>query len=84
MNKRKAMNILPKPNEMEMITSYQAMRLTWIIVNIIWVGSIVVFLINGNGGFIISTLTLLVAEVIYFITMGILRWRMTRGGEDNE
>lgn len=72
-----------KPDEMEAAISYQATRITWNIVNTLFVlgvfWSLAVEQINP-----ISGLALLLAEAIYFTIKVFLRWRLTRGGKDNE
>ena len=80
---KRTRSIFSKPDEMEMLISYRAMRLTWIVVNAIFVGAAVVFLIN-DGLNPVSVLALIAAESIYFVIKGVLRWQMTRGGEDTE
>lgn len=82
MSKRKT-SMFSKPDEMEMMISYRAMRLTWIVINIIFVGAAVVFLING-GLNPVSVLALVAAEGVYFIIKGIVSWQLTRGGKDTE
>ncbi len=82
MNKRKT-GMFSKPDEMEVMISYRAMRLTWIIINITFIGVAIVFLISG-GLNPLSALALVVAEGVYFIIKGILSWQMTHGGKDTE
>ena len=82
MNKSKT-PIFSKPDEMAMTISYQAMRLTWIVVNIIWIGMVIYYFMDGSLS-PIPLIALIAAEIIYGVIYGILRWRMTRGGADTE
>lgn len=83
MSKRIIDTVFSKPDEMEMAISHQAMRLTWIIVNIIFVVMAVYFFFS-NGQNPIPLLLLVCAEAIYFALKAVMRWRMTKDGADNE
>ncbi len=74
------------PDEMEIAVSYQAMRITWTIVNVVFVGAAIVFLANGGAGGInpISLVLLVAAEIVFFVVKSLLTWKMTRGGVDKE
>ena len=75
--------IFSKPDEMEAKISYQAMRITWITINSLFVVGMTLYFLNG-GNNPISLTMLLAAEIIYFTVKAFLSWRLTRGGEDNE
>lgn len=81
MVKQRKTTLFSKPDEMEAAVSYQAMRLTWIVVNIVFIGAGIMFLMNG-GQNPISLLALVAVEATYFIVKAFLSWRMTRGGAD--
>ena len=76
-------SIFSNPDEMEAKVSYQAMRITWITINSLFVVGMIWFFLNeGNNP--ISLTMLLAAELIYFTVKAFLNWRLTRGGKDNE
>ena len=66
---------------MEKAISYQAMKITWTIVNVAFVVLLIVaLLINTVNP--VSVAFLLVAEAIYLVTQYILRYNMTKGGRE--
>jgi len=83
MSNQKTKSFFSKPDEMDMLISYQAIRITWIIMHVVFVASIVYFLITGDQK-IYYPIILLVAEGIYYTVKAYLKWNMTRGGQDNE
>lgn len=83
MNKANKRTFLSKPDEMEMAISYQAMRITWAAINIIFIILAVIYFING-GFNPVGITALVLAEIIYFIVKSTLSWNMTRGGEDKK
>ena len=76
-------SIFSKPDEMEAKISYQAMRITWITINSLFVVGMIWFFLNG-GNNPISLTMLLAAEVIYFTAKAYINLRLTRSGKDNE
>ena len=83
MSKRKSTIFSTKPNEMEAQISYQAMRLTWLIINIAFIVLAIYFFTNG-GVNPLSLLALVAAQIIYHLIYFILKWNMTHGGKDNQ
>lgn len=75
--------LFSKPDEMEAQISYHAMKITWVIVNLIFVGGILWFSVNGNNN-PVPLIALLLAEAVYFTVRAFLKWKLVRGGADNE
>lgn len=76
-------SVFSKPDEMEAAISYEATRITWIIVNTIFtLFALWSFVYEKNN--LIPLLTLLAAEAIYFTVKSFLSWKITRGGKDIE
>ena len=76
-------SIFSNPDEKEAKVSYQAMRITWITINSLFVVGMIWFFLNG-GNNPISLIMLVAAEVIYITVKAFLNWRLTHGGKDNE
>lgn len=70
-----------KPDEMEKAISYQAMRMTWTIINIAFI-ILVVFALFSDSINPISLVFLLSAELVYFAIKFVLRYNMTKGGRE--
>ncbi len=75
------MRFSKKPDEMEKAISYQAMKITWTIVNVAFVTLLVVAFV-ANTVNPVSVAFLLVAEAIYLVTQYVLRYNMTKDGRE--
>lgn len=75
------MRFSKKPDEMEKAISYQAMKITWTIVNAAFVVLVLVAIVTDTVN-PVSLAFLLVAEAIYLVTQYILRYNMTKDGRE--
>jgi len=66
---------LSEVSQIELVASYQAVMITWIIVNVVFVVAAAVTYING-GTNLLALLWIVFAEIIFFATRAILRARL--------
>lgn len=74
--KRAVSNLPPKVDDTELLASYQAIRLTFITVNIVFIGSAIYAYANGLTNPLVL-LWLVFAEILYFAIKAIVRTRIS-------
>lgn len=75
------MPFFKKADEMEMEINFKAMRLAWIVENLILVVWVVADALNGRG-LSIASLVISVQNLLFFGTKLYLGHKMSRGGDE--